>query len=121
MMAGSKMSFSFENIGSQILRADWMVAHMEARAQKIKEMAESHAPVYSGPGRDEHRGRYKESFSVESTSHGGDRGDRAEARAVNSAPEAIWVEKGARAYGGIPARPGQHILGSSMMAAAGDE
>jgi hypothetical protein len=117
----SKMSFSYEAIGSEILRAPWMVAHMESRARRIKELAESRAPVYEGPGRDEHRGRYKASFEVTSTNHGGDRHDRAEATCTNTAPEAIWVEKGARAYEGIPARAGQHILGSSMMAAAGDE
>ena len=46
---------------------------MRERAERIKEAAEARAPVYSGPGRDEHRGRYKESFSIETTSHGGDR------------------------------------------------
>jgi hypothetical protein len=117
----SSMSFSYENIGSQILRADWMVAEMEKRANRIKEAAESRAPVYDGPDRDPHRGRYKESFSVEATPRGGDRHDRAEAKVINDSPEAIWVEAGARAYGGIPARPGQHIMAQAMMAAAGDE
>lgn len=120
-MAGSKISFSYQAIGSEILRADWMVEAMRKRAERIKEAAESRAPVYDGPGRDEHRGRYKDSFSVESTTHGGDRGDRAEAKVVNDSPEAIWVEKGARAYGKIPARPAQHILAQAMQAAAGDE
>lgn len=117
----SKMSFSYEAIGSQILRADWMVAHMEARAQKIKEMAESRAPVYDGSGPDPTRGSYKASFRVESTSRGGDRHNRAEATVVNDDPTAIFIEKGTRAHDGIPAMPGRHILGSSLMAAAGDE
>jgi bacteriophage HK97-gp10 putative tail-component len=116
----SRISFSFEAIGSEILRADFMVAEMEKRANRIKAEAEARAPVYDGPGRDPHRGRYKESIRVESTDHGGDRHDRAEARAVADSPEAIFVEKGARAYGGIPARPGQHIMAQAMMA-AGDE
>ena len=120
-MAGSRMSFDYDAIGAEILRADYMVEAMRKRAERIKEAAESRAPVYEGPGRDEHRGRYKESFSIETTSHGGDRRDRAEAKVVNSSPEAIWVEKGARAYGKIPARPAQHIMAQAMMATAGDE
>lgn len=119
-MADSKISFSYSGIG-QLLRSAGMVEHMVERANKIKEEAEARAPVYDGPGRDPHRGRYKESFSVEATPRGGDRHDRAEAKVINDSPEAIYVEHGARAYGGIPARPGQHILGSAMMAAAGDE
>ena len=94
---------------------------MRKRAERIKEAAEARAPVYSGPGRDEHRGRYKESFRVETTDHGGDHHDRGEATCLNDSPEAIWVERGARAYGDIPARPAQHIMAQAMMAAAGDE
>ena len=120
-MAASKISFSYDAIGSEVLRAPWMVEHMRARAERIKELAESRAPVYDGPGRDPHRGRYKDSFKVETTDHGGNRHDRGEATVIADSPEAIFVEKGARAYGKIPARAGQHILGSSMMAAAGDE
>lgn len=117
----SKMSFSYEAIGSQILRSNLMEAHMRDRAQRILLAALDRAPVYDDPDRDEHRGRYRASFRIESTKQGGDRHDRAEAKVVNDAPEAIWVELGARAYKGIPARPAQHILGQAMMAAEGDE
>lgn len=117
----SKMSFNYDAIGSQILRSNLMEAHMRDRAQRILLAAVDRAPVYDGPDRDEHRGRYRSSFRIESTKQGGDRKDRAEAKVVNDSPEAIWVEKGARAYEGIPARPGQHILGQAMLAAEGDE
>ena len=120
-MAGSKISFSYDAIGSEILRAPWMVEHMKARAQRIKELAESRAPVYDGPGSDPHRGRYKASFRVESTDHGGFKHDRAAGVVINDAPETVFVEFGHRAHGAIPAQEGQHVLGSSMMAAAGDE
>jgi hypothetical protein len=120
-MPRSKLSLDYDAIGSEILRAPWMVEHMRSRANRIMEDAQGRAPVYEGPGRDEHRGRYKESFRVETTSHGGDRGNRAEAKVINDSPEAIFVEAGARAYGKIPARPGQHIMAAAMMAAAGDE
>ena len=103
-----------------MLRADWMVEAHARRAERIKEAAEARAPVYEGPGRDEHRGRYKESFRIETTDHGGDRHHRAEAKVMNSSPEAIYVELGARAYGNIPLGR-QHILAQAMMAAAGDE
>lgn len=119
-MTGSKISFSYDGIG-QLLRSAGMVEHMVSRAGKIKADAEGRAPVYEGPGRDPHRGRYKDSFKVEATPRGGGRHDRAEAKVINDSPEAIWVEKGARAYEGIPARPGQHIMAQAMMAAAGDE
>lgn len=120
-MAGSKISFSYDAIGSEILRSDFMEAHMRQRAQRMLTAAWDRAPVYTGDDKDEHRGRYRASLRVETTSHGGDRGDRAEGKVIADSPEAVFVEFGARAYKGIPARPGQHVLGQAMMAAAGDE
>lgn len=117
----SKLSLDYESIGRNILRSEVMGLHMRDRALRILLAAHGRAPVYEGPGRDEHRGRYRSSFRIESTSRGGVKHDRAEATVINDAPEAVFVEFGARAYKGIPARPAQHILGSSMMAAAGDE
>ena len=119
-MADSKISFSYEGIG-RLLRSVGMETEMIKRAERIKQAAEARAPVYSGPGRDEHRGRYKASFRIESSLRGGDRHDRAEATVLNDSPEAIFVERGHRAYGNIPAQEGQHILAQAMMAAAGDE
>ena len=120
-MAGSKMSFSYDAIGSEILRADWMVEHMRARAQLMLTAAWDRAPVYTGEDRDDHRGRYRAAFRVETTDHGGYKHNRASASVIAESPEAVFVEFGHRAHGHIPAQAGQHILGSSMMAAAGDE
>jgi bacteriophage HK97-gp10 putative tail-component len=119
-MAGSKMSFSYEGIG-ELLRSDMLREHMVARAKRIKALAESRAPVYSGAGPDPTRGSYKASFRVESTDHGGIKHDRAAATVVNDDPTAVFIEFGTRAHNGIPAMPARHILGSSMMAATGDE
>ena len=120
-MATSKMSFSYDAIGSEILRADWMVEHMRARAQLMLTAAWDRAPVYTGEDRDDHRGRYRASLRVETTDHGGYKHNRASASVIAESPEAVFVEFGHRAHGHIPAQAGQHILGSSMMAAAGDE
>lgn len=93
---GSKITFSYQGIGDEILRAGWMVAEMEARAQEVMAYAVATAPVYSGPYPDYHRGRYRNSFSVSSTAHGGYKGDRAAGIVTNNAPEALVVEFGNR-------------------------
>lgn len=132
-MAGSKISFSYTGIGA-MLRSAGMVEHMVARAQKIKDRAEADAPVYDGPGRDPHRGRYKDSFGVDGTARGGVRKDRAAGIVTNDAPEAVLVEFGARAHDvtvpdgkhgtrtiKVPDMPARHVLGGALSAAAGDE
>jgi hypothetical protein len=129
----STIKFKYDGIGS-LLRSNGMADKMVARAKRIQELAESRAPVYSGTGRDPHRGRYKSSFRIESYVSGGYKKDRAAAVLVNDAPEAVFVEFGARAhdvtYRGkdgrtrtvkVPAMEARHILGSSMMAAGYDE
>ena len=133
-MASSKISFSYEAIGSQILRAPWMVEHMRGRAQRMLIAAWDRAPVYTGDGRDDHRGRYRASLRVETTDRGGFRHDRAAGVVIADSPEAVFVEYGRREFTQvirsrdgkertvtIPAMAGQHVLGSAMMAAAGDE
>src|ERR1019366_8120997 len=55
-MAGSKMSFSYDAIGSEILRADCMVEHMRARAQLMLTAAWDRAPVHTGADPGNHRG-----------------------------------------------------------------
>lgn len=95
------MRFSYEGIG-EMLRSDWMRAHMHERASRMKDYAVAIAPVYKGTGTDKHRGRYKDSFHVESVSHGGFRHDRAAGILTNNAPEAVFVEFGTshqRAHG----------------------
>jgi hypothetical protein len=58
--------------------------------------AEATAPVYEGPGEDPHRGRYKASYEVSTTTEGGWKHDRAAGILTDSAPEAVFVEYGAR-------------------------
>src|ERR1700744_2458430 len=97
-MAGrSKVSISYQGVGD-MLRSDFMAAHMISRAQKVADLARSRAPVYSGSGRDPHRGRYKDSFQVLGTRAGGRNRDRAAGIVTNDAPEAVYVEFGARAH-----------------------
>ena len=132
-MARSRIRFNYDAIGSEILRSDCMAAEMVARAQKVADLARSRAPVYSGSGRDPHRGRYKDSFRVLGTRAGGTKHDRAAGTVVNDAPEAVLVEFGSRAHDvkvrdrngrertiHVPAMEARHVLGSSMMAAGGD-
>ena len=104
-MASSRMSFDYNAIGSQMLRADWMVDAMAKRAQRIMELAESRAPVYEGTGPDPTRGSYKDSFRVESTSHGGVRHNRAEAKSWRTIrqPSSLRREHGRTA--GFPRCP----------------
>lgn len=88
----SKVTLSYDGIG-EMLRSDFMVAEMERRAEKVLTVAESTAPVdEAGP----HPGRYKGAFSIASTKQGGTRHNRAEARVINDAPEAPYVEYGTR-------------------------
>lgn len=133
MATRSKISFSYDGIG-QLLRSDFMAAEMVRRAQKVADLARSRAPVYSGSGRDPHRGRYKDSFQVLGTRTGGGyRKNRAAGIVINNSPEAVFIEYGTQAHDTrirdrngrertihVPAMPARHVLGSSMMAAGDD-
>lgn len=88
----SQFTLSYKGVG-EMLRSEEMVAAMGALGEKVKERAETIAPVAkSGP----HPGRYKESFEVETTNRGGYEHDRARARIRNFAPEGLWVEVGSK-------------------------
>lgn len=129
-MAGrSKVSISYSGVGD-MLRSDFMAAEMVRRAQKVADLARSRAPVYSGSGRDPHRGRYKDSFQVLGTRAGGRKHDRAAGIVVSNDPTAVFIEYGTQAHDTrirdrngrertihVPAMPARHVLGSSMMAA----
>jgi hypothetical protein len=133
-VARSKISFSYDGIGA-MLRSAGMEQHMIDRAKRIMEAAQASAPVYSGPGPDPTRGSYKAAFRVESTLRGGRKNDRAAASVVNDDyPVAFFIEYGTREHTvtirgrdgqeravTVPAMAARHILGSAMMAAAGDE
>jgi hypothetical protein len=76
----------------ELLRSPMVEAEMLRRAELIRSIAESIAPV-GGPS-DPHAGDYKASFYATSTSRGGLRRDRATATVGNSAYYARWVEYG---------------------------
>jgi hypothetical protein len=94
-MPGAKFTPDSRGIG-QMLNSEMMRRGMEVFAEEIRLRAEVIAPVYEGPGRDPHRGRYKASFHVRSHLNGGVKNDRAEAIVYNDSPEAIYVEFGHR-------------------------
>jgi hypothetical protein len=74
-----------------LLNAPWMVAEMRSRAERGKAFAESIAP-FDETATD--GGHYKDSFSVDSGTHGGLHGDRAYATLKNTDAAAPYVEFG---------------------------
>lgn len=104
----AKFKMSTRGVG-QLLRSPEMEAEMRRRAELIKSVAESIAPV-GGPA-DPHPGMYKGSFDVTSTSRGGRRKDRATATVRNLAYYARWVEYGTDKV------PAHHVLLRAALAA----
>ena len=100
-MATARFKMSYKGVG-QLLRSDMVRAEMVRRAELIKSVAVSIAPI-GGPG-DPHSGHYKSSFYVTSTARGGRRRDRATATVGNSAYYARWVEYGTER------QPAHHVL-----------
>lgn len=80
-----------------VLNADFMVAAMAERGEKVKALAEATAPVDAGGA---HPGRYRDSFHLEVGKDGGIHGDRAYATVFNDAETddgqslAVFVEYG---------------------------
>jgi hypothetical protein len=119
-MTRSTMSFSYEEIGAQILRSEMMEDHMRERAEKIADMATSLAVVSDRPS-DPHRGRYRYGeggiggFKVSTVrSGGGYKGDRCMGTVENNAPEAAYQEFG------TSTQPGRHTLHIAQEGAAYD-
>lgn len=122
---------SYRGIG-ELLRADFIVADMIARAERVKAVAEAYAPV---DAESDHPGRYKESFKVSGGVRAGKRGGRtrrAYGRVTNTAPEAFWVEYGrgeytttrttrdGKTYTVVIARmPAQRVMARALYTAAG--
>jgi hypothetical protein len=97
----ARFKMSRKGVG-QLLKSPVIRAEMVRRAEVIKGVAESIAPV-GGPS-DPHPGHYKESFYVTSTDRGGRRRDRATATVGNSTYYARWVEWGTEKV------PAHHVL-----------
>ena len=91
-MMPAKFKMSKKGVG-QLLKSPMVRAEMVRRADVIKSVAVSIAPVGGGAW-DPHPGHYKASFEVSSTDRGGRRRDRATATVRNTAYYARWVEYG---------------------------
>lgn len=79
---------SYTGIGD-MLRSPEMVAEMVKRMERVKAKAELTAPYDPNSTDGTH---YKDSFHVESTDHGGEHHDRAEATCYNDDNAAVFVE-----------------------------
>jgi hypothetical protein len=99
----ARFKMSRKGVG-QLLRSPQIQAEMVRRAETIRSVAVSIAPV-GGPG-DPHPGLYKASFYVSSTARGGRRRDRAVAVVGNRAHHARFVEYG----NGTPDGRAHHVL-----------
>lgn len=117
-MGGSTYTSSYEGVG-EMLRSDFMQAEMGRRAQAVMDQAIATAPVYTGTGRDPHRGRYKDSFSMHTTDHGGWKGDRAAGVVTNSSEEAVFVEYSSThpTEDGVRVQQGHHTMLNALQAA----
>lgn len=78
----------------EMLRSDMILRHLIMRGERIMAYGEMIAPVGAPDEPDEHSGRYKASFHMRYSRHGGATLDRAEVVVYNDAPEAVFVEWG---------------------------
>lgn len=91
----------------QLMNGPEMQEVLRQVAEKGKAFAEGISPVGNPP--DPHPGEYKASFEVTTQSHGGLKGDRAEAQIVNTSEYAAALEWGNSAH--PPFAHGYHVLG----------
>lgn len=94
--------------GGQILTSEAMRLMVVGKAEEVKATAEAFAAGIDGPANPTH---YRDQFSVESTTHGGLRQDRAEASVVNDDEQALAMEFG---IPGRPNYPKRRILGHAL-------
>ena len=87
---GATFNESFPGVG-EMLNADFMVAGMLGRAEKVKTAAEAAAPFDPNSKDGTH---YKDSFSVSAKAHGGFDNDRAAGTVTNTDEAALWIELG---------------------------
>jgi hypothetical protein len=90
----SEFKASYSGIG-RMIRSDYMLAEMMRRGANVMAVAIATAPV-GDPETDEHSGRYKASFELHGENFGGTKHNRAEAKVINTSPEALYVEYGNR-------------------------
>lgn len=103
--------------GRLVLNADFMRAHLEQRAERVKAAAEALAAEH------EVSGEFQNSFVTDSGVDGGARGDRAWAQVRNTDPNAISIEAGhlSGERGSTNRRPveGLHTLTRALEAGGG--
>jgi len=87
---GATFNPSFPGVG-EMLNADFMVADMLGRAEKVKAAAEAAAP-FDPNSKD--GGHYKDSFSATAAAHGGVKKDRASGTVTNTDEAAFYIEYG---------------------------
>jgi hypothetical protein len=97
----------YRPFGNEVLRASWMKAQMEARANAIMLTARRISPIETG--------EYIESFEVDSGVRQTGRTRRAYGRVTNTAPHALAVEMG---FGRTPK---YRVLGKAMGITPGDQ
>jgi hypothetical protein len=82
--------FKLDRLGlGEYLRSSEMEAEMRIRAERVKAEAERTAPYDPNSTDGTH---YRDSFHVESTTHGGYHHDRAAAYVINDDNAAVFVE-----------------------------
>lgn len=77
--------------GEHVLNAEWMVAHMRGRAERMKAFALGISPFDSDDADGRH---YVEGFEVDAHAHGGVHHDRAVGILRNTDSSAVFVEFG---------------------------
>ncbi|MCX4450713.1 HK97-gp10 family putative phage morphogenesis protein [Streptomyces sp. NBC_01789] len=101
-MMPAKFKMSKKGVG-ELLRSDMVKAEMVRRAEVIRDVAASIAPVYAGSW-EATPGLYKASFVVSSKTRGGRRKNRATATVTNTTYYARWVEYGTEKV------PAHHVM-----------
>lgn len=101
---------SYRGVG-RMLRADFMLAHMVERAERVKLLGEVIAP-YDPKDKDGHH--YRDDFEVVPQKRGGYKNDRACGRVQNVNKAAFFVEWGTKN------NPRHRTMGRALHAAGGD-
>lgn len=113
----ARYKLDYAAFGRLVLNSPAMEAEMRARAERVQAEFIATAPVSDQPD-DEHRGRYKDSSSVESGTHGGIHHDRAYGRVTVDDEAAMSIEYGHHTKKGKFVE-GSHTL-TRALDAAGD-
>lgn len=93
-MPAAKYIGSYSGIG-EMLRSDWLVAHLVSRAERVKAIASATAPIGRPSDGDEHPGVFRDSFRVvKGTENAKGGGVRAVVHVVSLDPLGAYKELG---------------------------